>query len=220
MIIAGPSITLTSITSVASLVMGTLSSWPAVSFFCGHAALAIAFTYLLQISFFLSILYLYERRTAKAEKARNTLVPLRPGTTSTTTGDASEAPTPSVTEPDQTASTETSDPEQPSAPTATEPDQTASTETEDPEQPPAPRPKRSGTTDTISSVKTTDSEPSSETGTTQRHHHWTNYDVWKISRIYRAEEVKRRASWKLITGFYRNIVMVTPVRVFIVRTSC
>jgi len=51
---AGVSITITSFTNIFSFTMGSLTSIPAIKWFCQYAALGMFFDYLNQITFFLA----------------------------------------------------------------------------------------------------------------------------------------------------------------------
>lgn len=61
---AGVSITITSFTDACAFVLGTASQLPALSSFCGFAAIGIAADFLLQISFFAGFMALDARREA------------------------------------------------------------------------------------------------------------------------------------------------------------
>jgi hypothetical protein len=61
---AGVSITITSFTDAMAFVLGTASQLPALSTFCGFAAIGIAADFLLQISFFAGFMALDARREA------------------------------------------------------------------------------------------------------------------------------------------------------------
>eukprot|EP00753_Platysulcus_tardus_P003881 PLAT12499.1.p1 GENE.PLAT12499.1~~PLAT12499.1.p1 ORF type:complete len:856 (-),score=381.41 PLAT12499.1:2137-4704(-) len=62
MVVAGPSITLTSVTDVLAFVIGSSVDLPAIQQFCTTAALSVTAVFALQCTFFLSILVLEERR--------------------------------------------------------------------------------------------------------------------------------------------------------------
>ncbi|GMH35244.1 hypothetical protein BSKO_03112 [Bryopsis sp. KO-2023] len=59
---SGVSITITSITNLVAFMLGALSSLPAVRWFCMYSGVSIFCDYLLQISFFMGVMVLNERR--------------------------------------------------------------------------------------------------------------------------------------------------------------
>lgn len=59
---AGSAITVTSLTSVLSFLIGTFSSTPAIAIFCKFIALAIAFDWCYQLTFFAGVMVLGARR--------------------------------------------------------------------------------------------------------------------------------------------------------------
>ena len=71
---AGVSITVTSCTNFAAFMLGSISSIPAIQYFCLYAGISIICDYLLQITFFLAFLAMNERQV---DEGRNCLVPCR-----------------------------------------------------------------------------------------------------------------------------------------------
>lgn len=57
------SITYTTLTDVAAFGLGCTSTLPAVSYFCAYAAVAVAADFLYQVTFFVAVLAIDERRT-------------------------------------------------------------------------------------------------------------------------------------------------------------
>ena len=65
---AGITITTTSLTDLLAFALGSISPIPAISIFCSYACVAIAFDWVLQITFFVACIALDERRAGHAEK--------------------------------------------------------------------------------------------------------------------------------------------------------
>jgi hypothetical protein len=57
------SITYTTLTDVAAFGLGCLGTIPAVRYFCAYAAVAVAFDFVYQVTFFLAVFAIDERRT-------------------------------------------------------------------------------------------------------------------------------------------------------------
>jgi len=60
----GLSITYTTLTDVAAFGLGCTAAIPAVRYFCAYAAAAVALDFLYQVTFFLAVFAIDERRTA------------------------------------------------------------------------------------------------------------------------------------------------------------
>ena len=72
---AGISITVTSVTDFAAFMLGSISSLPAIRYFCLFAGIAIICDYFLQVTFFLAFLAINERQIGEG---RSCMVPCRP----------------------------------------------------------------------------------------------------------------------------------------------
>ena len=72
---AGISITVASVTDFAAFMLGSISSLPAIRYFCLFAGIAIICDYFLQVTFFLAFLAINERQIGEG---RSCMVPCRP----------------------------------------------------------------------------------------------------------------------------------------------
>ena len=62
--IGGPSVTVSALTDISAFLLGSVTSLPAIRWFCWQATLGVLLNYLLQMSAFVALLTLSERRKA------------------------------------------------------------------------------------------------------------------------------------------------------------
>ena len=65
MVSVGPTVTATSLTNIIAFLLGSMTTIPALRSFCIYAGICILCDYILQVTFFLSVLTLFERQQVK-----------------------------------------------------------------------------------------------------------------------------------------------------------